>query len=240
MFKEKGARSLVKVFTWRFLATVTTMILVYIFVGRIDIAAAVGSLEVVVKMIIYYFHERAWDKIQVGRYRIRPFVLWFTGLPCAGKTTLADRVYDFLKKKELQVERLEGKSIRALFPETDYSRRERNMHTERLGLLAAMLEKNGISVVASFVSPYRESRDLVRKLCQNYIEVYVQASVQVCEGRDKRGLYARARGGELQDFTGVNAPYDAPERPEVTVDTERLTVDQSFQEIKKYITRYIR
>ncbi len=240
MFKEKGARSLVKVFTWRLFATLTTVILVYIFVGRIDIAAAVGGLEAVLKMILYYYHERVWDKIQAGRYQSRrPFVLWFTGLPCAGKTTLADRVHDFLKKNGVRVERLEGKSIRALFPETDYSRRERNMHTERLGLLASMLEKNGISVVASFVSPYRESRDLVRKLCQNYIEVHVQASVKTCEGRDTRGFYARARRGELQDFTGVNAPYDAPDRNEITIDTERLSVDQSVQEIKKYIRKYL-
>ena len=99
---------------------------------------------------------------------------------------------------------------------TGFTREERNEHVRRTGFLASRLEAHGVTVVASFVSPYRESRDFVRGLCRNFIEIYVATPLEECERRDVKGLYARARRGEISNFTGINDPYEAPEHPDIS------------------------
>jgi len=133
MFKESHFRSAIKAFSWRFWATVTTMFLVYIFTGTIKIALAIGGLEVVLKMLIYFLHERAWDKIRFGKKEITPFVLWFTGLPSSGKTTLANVVYEKISSNGYRVQRLDGDKVRNIFPATGFSKEERNTHIQRVG-----------------------------------------------------------------------------------------------------------
>ena len=158
---------------------------------------------------------------------IRPAVLWLTGLPASGKTTLADSVAEELKKLSLPIERLDGDRMRALFPGTGFSRKERNNHIQRAGYLASRLEQHGVFVVASFISPYRESRDFVRRLCRNFIEIYVSTPLSECEHRDSKGLYQRARRGEIQNFTGISDPYEPPLRPDLEINTQKLTVEQA-------------
>ena len=121
MFKESHLRSIIKAFSWRFWATVTTMFLVYIFTGTIKIVLAIGGLEVLLKMLIYFLHERAWDKIRFGKKEITPFVLWLTGLPGSGKTTLANATYEKLSKNGYRLERLDGDKVRSIFPTTGFS-----------------------------------------------------------------------------------------------------------------------
>jgi adenylylsulfate kinase len=166
----------------------------------------------------------------------RSFTLWFTGLPSSGKSTLADAVFTRMKKSGRKLERLDGDSVRAIFPQTGFDRNSRNDHIRRIGYLASILEKNGIIVIASFVSPYRESRDFVRSLCKNFIEVHVSASVDVCEKRDVKGLYLRARKGEIQNFTGVDDPYEEPLRPELIVRTDIDPERKCIQQIMKYLS----
>ncbi|MBD3296446.1 MAG: adenylyl-sulfate kinase [Candidatus Omnitrophica bacterium] len=169
----------------------------------------------------------------------KPFVLWFTGLPCSGKTTLADRIYKDLKKKDLMVEKLDGDVVRGIFPRIGFSRDERNEHVRNTGFLSSMLERNGIITIASFVSPYRESRNFVRNLCENFIEIYVDTSVEECERRDVKGMYKMARLGKIKNFTGIDDPYEAPETPEIVVHAEQETVDESLSKIEDYIQRYL-
>ena len=192
-----------------------------------------------VKMALYYVHERAWNKINFGRHMVRPFVLWFTGLPCSGKTTLADRVYEDLKGNGYRVERLDGDIVRSFFPKTGFSKEERSDHVKRVGFLASMLEKNGVIVIASFVSPYREPRDFVRGMCSNFLEVYVEASLEECERRDVKGMYKLARSGEIKNFTGVSDPYEPSERPEIIIDAEGETVEKSAGTVLRYIDKYL-
>lgn len=239
MFKEAKSRSLIKMISWRVLATLTTMTLVYIFVGKIEIAVTVGVFEVIAKMIIYYFHERSWNKIKWGRHQVEPFVVWFTGLPVSGKTTLANMLHGYLVKEGLKAERLDGEKVRTLFPLTGFSKEDRDRHVKRVGYLASMLEKNGVIVVASFISPYKESRDFVRNICGQFIEVYTSASAEACEKRDTKGMYKKARSGEIENFTGVSDPYEVPTRPQLVVDTEDQSPEESFQKIKKYIAQYL-
>jgi len=167
-------------------------------------------------------------------------VYWLTGLPGSGKTALADRLCEYLKLKGLKVERLDGDALRTMFPETGFSREDRNKHVRRAGEYAAKFEKEGAIVVASLISPYRESRDSIRSLCSYFIEVYVKASLETCEKRDPKGLYKKARSGEIRNFTGIDDPYEPPECPDSIIPTDDLTLEQSFELLKKCVDRRLR
>lgn len=235
MYIETKTRAIIKTISWRLLATFTTSFLVFIFVGRLDVAALVGGMEMICKLILYYFHERIWNRVQLGKNKIEPFVFWFTGLSGSGKTTLANKVYKYLLDKGFNIERLDGDTVRSIFPSTGYSKEERNTHIQRVGYLASILEKNGIIVIASFVSPYEESRNFVRNLCGNFIEIFVDASLEECEKKDLKGLYKKARTGEIKNFTGINDPYEKPNNPEITLNTDIEDEKESFNKIIDYI-----
>ena len=158
-------------------------------------------------------------------------VLWFTGLSGSGKSTIATRVHQELVGRGADVEYIDGDALRAVFPNTGFSRAEREEHLRRTGYMASRLAAHGVTVVASFVSPYRESRDFIRGLCPNFSEIYVSTSLEECERRDVKGLYARARNGELRNFTGLDDPYEPPEHPELTLDTQLFTVEQCVAKV---------
>jgi adenylylsulfate kinase len=227
MFRETHARSIMKALSWRIMGTLATTGLVFAFTRRLSISLAVGSLEFLSKIGIFWLHERAWDRLPFGREQIQPVVMWFTGLSGSGKSSVADWVADALRHRGLRVERLDGDTIRDIFPTTGYSRPERDAHIKRVGYLASKLETNGVFVVASFVSPYREARDFVRGLCRHFIEIHVSTPLEVCERRDTKGLYARARRGELAQFTGVDDPYEAPSQPDLVLDMSALSVESA-------------
>jgi adenylylsulfate kinase len=170
---------------------------------------------------------------------MRAFVLWFTGLSGSGKSTLADQVYQHLARQGYAVEHLDGDTLRGVFPGTGFDRQSRNEHIMRVGVMAALLEKHGVIVIASFISPYREAREFVRKRCRHFMEVYVNASLEECERRDVKGLYARARAGEIRQFTGIDDPYEAPQSPELVIHTERQSIEESLAEILRAIRPYL-
>jgi len=236
---ETRKRSIFKAISWRTLATLTTAAIVFVFTGEFTLAITVGLLEVFAKMALYFFHERMWQKIGFGRKEVPSFVLWFTGLPASGKKALANAVYEQLHGQKLKVERLDGLDVRPLFPETGFSPEEVNRHVKRSGHLCSMLEKNGVIVVASFVSPYRESRDFARKLATNFVEVYMKTTVEACERRDERGHYAKARAGEYRYFPGVDVEYEEPISPELVIDIDNLTVDQAARQVTRYLQKNI-
>jgi adenylylsulfate kinase len=152
-------------------------------------------------------------------------VLWFTGLSGSGKSTIAGRVHRELARRGVDVEYIDGDALREVFPNTGFTRAEREEHLRRTGYMSSRLAAHGVTVVASLVSPYRDSRDFVRKLCPDFFEIYVATPLEECERRDVKGLYARARRGQIQNFTGIDDPYEPPESPELTLDTRTLSVD---------------
>jgi adenylylsulfate kinase len=154
-------------------------------------------------------------------------VFWFTGLSGSGKSTIAVRVHEELLRRGADVEYIDGDALREVFPSTGFTREEREEHLRRTGYMASRLAAHGVTVVASFVSPYRESREFIRKLCPGFVEIYVSTPLDECERRDVKGLYARARRGEIRNFTGIDDPYEAPEHPELTLDTRSFSVEQS-------------
>jgi len=238
LYKETNLRSIVKGISWRFIATATTMGIVYLFFGNIELAIATGLLETIAKVGLYWGHEKVWQKIKWGRKRIAPFNIWFTGLPLSGKTTIADKVYEKLKKLDIPVERIDSKDVRALFPEVGYTREERNRHIKRIGHLIQTLQKNSISTVCSFVSPYRESRKMIREMVKNNVVVYLKANIETCKKRDYKGVYEKALKGEIKNFTGISDVYEEPKHAEIVIDTEKMTPDEAADLIVKYIKKH--
>jgi len=166
-------------------------------------------------------------------------VIWLTGLSASGKTTIGEALVNDLKILGHRVEHLDGDLVRKMFPGTGFSREERDRHIKRVGYLAALLEKHDVFVVASFISPYREARAFVRSQCNNFIEVYVSTPLEECEKRDPKGLYKKARAGEITNFTGIDDPYEAPESPEIEIDTTGITVADAVERILDYLTKSI-
>ena len=235
MYKETNKRSITKGISWRFIATSTTVVIVYFFFDRLDLAIMAGIIESVLKVVLYWAHARVWFKIKWGKKRIEPFNLWFTGLPLSGKTTIADAVYKELLHLDIPLERIDSKDIRELIPNIGYSRKERNMHMHRIGHLIKTLQHNSISTVCSFVSPYKESRKTIRELVKNNIVVYVKADLETCKQRDYKGVYDKAIKGELQNFSGINDVYEEPKYAEIIIDSDIMSVDMAVLKIVKYI-----
>jgi adenylylsulfate kinase len=171
---------------------------------------------------------------------VKAFVLWFTGLSGSGKSTLAEKIYKYIVKKDIKAECLDGDSVRAIFPNTGFTEEERNSHIKRIGYMASILERNDIVVVASFISPYKESRDYVRSICKNFIEVYVSTPVSECKKRDVKGLYKKARNGEIKNFTGIDAPYEPPVNPEINIPSHMQKEEESLKIIMDYINPYLK
>jgi adenylylsulfate kinase len=162
----------------------------------------------------------------VSRTKSAAPVLWFTGLSGSGKSTIAVRVHEELVRRGVDVEYIDGDALREVFPNTGFTRAEREEHLRRTGYMASRLAAHGVTVVASLVSPYRGSRELIRTLCSEFVEIYVATPLDECERRDVKGLYARARRGEIKNFTGIDDPYEPPDNPELTLDTRALSVEE--------------
>ena len=237
MYKETNLRSVAKGVSWRVIATSTTMGIVYVFFGNLELAIATGLLETVAKVGLYWGHEKVWQRVRWGKKRIDPFNLWFTGLPLSGKTTIADKVYGELDKLQIPLERIDSKDIRELIPDIGYSREDRNRHMHRIGNLIKTLQNNSVSTVASFVSPYKESRKAIREMVKNNVVVYVKADIETCKKRDYKGAYEKAFSGEYKNFSGVNDVYEEPQHAEIVIDTDKLSVDEAVEIIVKYIKK---
>ena len=167
------------------------------------------------------------------------FTLWFTGLPCSGKTVLADVVADELKKKGMKVERLDGDIVRkSLTRDLGFTEEDRNMNIERVTFVAKLLSRNGVAVLASFVSPYNKIRTYSRKEIEDYILVYIKCSLEECEKRDVKGMYAKARAGEIKDFTGIDHPFEDPDNPDIIIETDKQSVEESKELILKALNDF--
>lgn len=237
MYKETNKRSIVKGISWRAVATTTTIIIVYFFFGRLDLAIAAGMIETVLKIGLFWGHERIWHNIHWGKKKIDPFSLWFTGLPLSGKTTIADQVYTELNKLQIPIERIDSKDIRELIPDIGFSRKDRNRHLKRIAHLIKTLQNNSISTVASFVSPYQESREEIAQMVENNIIVYIKTDIETCKARDSEGKYKKALQGEYKNFTGVSDIYEEPEGADIIIDTDVISPEKATEIIVTFIKK---
>lgn len=159
--------------------------------------------------------------------------LWFTGLPCSGKTTIAETVKTQLEEQGVPVELLDGDEIRKHFSKgVGFSKEDRNNHLRRVAYLCHLLSRHGVVVLASFVSPYRENRDSARELIgERFVEIFVDTPVEECIKRDVKGMYKKALAGEIKQFTGVSDPYELPLTAEVVIETVRETAEESAGQV---------
>jgi adenylylsulfate kinase len=161
------------------------------------------------------------------------FTVWFTGLSGSGKSTIAEMLYHELQAREMKVEILDGDVVRQnLSKGLGFSKEDRDTNIMRIGFVADLLTRNGVATICCPISPYKETRDACRRLIGEFVEVFVYATVdEIAEHRDPKGLYKKARDGEIKNFTGVDDPYEAPEDPELVIDTMDEEPAQSMQHV---------
>jgi adenylylsulfate kinase len=165
------------------------------------------------------------------------FTLWFTGLSGSGKSTITGLLVEELKRRGSKVEVLDGDIVREnLSKGLGFSKEDRDTNIRRIAFVADLLSRNDVPVITAAISPYKEIRDEARELMGGrFIEVYIEASVEICAERDTKGLYKKAFAGEIKEFTGVSDPYEAPENPEVVCHTEQETPEESAQKLIDYL-----
>jgi bifunctional enzyme CysN/CysC len=191
-------------------------------------------------------HNIYWSrgKVTAGQRALRNAhpgrVVWLTGLSASGKSTIAVELERELFNLGRHVYTLDGDNMRhGLCSDLGFSARDRKENIRRVGETAKLFADAGIICITAFISPYREDRDMVRQLMPpgTLVEVYVNAPVEVCEQRDPKGLYAKARANQIKDFTGISAPYEPPPKPEIELRTDHLTVPESVARIVEYLAR---
>lgn len=160
------------------------------------------------------------------------FTLWFTGLSGAGKSTLADILKQHLRERGRLVEILDGDEVRThLSKGLGFSREDRDINIKRIAFVAKLLTRNGVATISAAIAPYREARVWARQEIGNFVEVYVKCPLEVCRQRDVKGLYKLVDEGKIKNFTGVDDPYEEPENPEVVVETDKESIEESVQKI---------
>ena len=165
------------------------------------------------------------------------FTLWFTGLSGSGKSTLAQYLTPKLRELGVKVEVLDGDEVReGLSKGLGFSKEDRDTNIRRIGFVANLLARNGVCAITAAISPYASIRDEVRSRTQaSFIEVYVECPLEVVEERDTKGLYKKARAGIIQNFTGISDPYEAPETPEVRVNTSEESIEESADKVLAFL-----
>lgn len=188
---------------------------------------------------VFTVPHRVSEEDRVHANRHRGGILWFTGLSGAGKSTLAIELERALFARRYQVYTLDGDNVRqGLNTDLGFSREDRTENIRRIGEVAALFAEAGFIVVTAFISPYRADRERIRERHPKYFhEIYINAPLEVCESRDTKGLYRRARVGELKDFTGVSAPYEPPAAPELELRSGEKTVEACLAELLAFVER---
>ena len=192
------------------------------------------------KNITWHASEVTKDE-RLQRNQHKSAVIWFTGLSGSGKSTISVELEKALFNHQIHTYRLDGDNVRhGLNRNLGFSPEDRKENIRRIGEVSKLMVDAGLITVTAFISPYKSDRESVRQLLDtdDFIEVYTQCSLSECENRDPKGLYKKVRNGEIAEFTGVNAPYEAPTQPEIVLDTETLSVEASVSKIMDYLQQH--
>ncbi|AGA90003.1 adenylylsulfate kinase ApsK [Thioflavicoccus mobilis 8321] len=187
---------------------------------------------------VVWHHHAVERTVRAEKKGQQPAVIWFTGLSASGKSTLAGALEQILTEQGYHTYLLDGDNVRhGLCRDLGFSDADRKENIRRVGEVANLMADAGLIVMAAFISPFRADRQVVRDIVPDgqFIEVFVDASLEVCRQRDPKGLYARAERGEIKQFTGIDSPYEAPEQPELHVDAGRLSVAESINQLLEYL-----
>ena len=228
-------KNLLKSIIYRIYSFVVTFIISYVLTGNIKLSIMLGVVENIVKIATYYWFDNIWDKITRKKYRNT--VLWFTGLSGSGKTTIAKEVLEKLKRDGHNAMLLDGDEIRDIFKNYGFDKAARLKHINDVAKMSVYLQKQGIIPIVSLISPYAEARESARAISKDFTEIYIDTPLGVCEARDVKGLYVKARSGEIKDFTGIHesSPYEVPLNPDLKIITEGNSVESCVSKILNHI-----
>jgi adenylylsulfate kinase len=188
-------------------------------------------------IIPHNYQISRYDRVASNKHK--SLLVWFTGLSGSGKSTIANQVEYQLHKTGIKTYSLDGDNIRkGINKDLSFSPQDRTENIRRIGEVANLMIDAGIVVLAAFVSPYKKDRDALRNLVKdvNFVEVFINTSIEECERRDVKGLYKKARVGEIKNMTGISAPYEAPEQPDIEIKTETESIEDSVKRIVDFIT----
>ncbi len=222
---------LIKAVVYRFYSSIITFIIAYLLTKNLVASISIGIIDSLVKIFSYYAFDEIWAKLT--GFKTNPTVIFLTGLSGSGKTTIAKALVEKYKKQGVVPVLLDGDEIRKVIHQTGFDEESRKKHNLNVGYMASLLESQGNVVIVSLISPYIDIRNEIRTMCKKFVEVYVSTDIKVCIERDPKGLYAKAIAGEIKEFTGISAPYYAPENPEVLIDTGVLSIATCTDKIFK-------
>ena len=230
-------KKMTKSTVYRFYSMLVTMTVSFITTGNWVLAATLGFADSSVKIITYYGFEALWERF--FSKKMKPGVIFFTGLSGAGKTTIGKNLQERLTKSGQKVIILDGDEIRKFFPNAGFDEESRKRHNMNVGYMASFFEKQGMICIVTLIAPYADVRNEIRKSCSRFFEVYINTPIEECEKRDPKGLYKKVRNGEIKDFTGIHstAPYEPPKNPEITIDTKINSVDECVKQITDFLWR---
>ena len=187
-------------------------------------------------IILHHYQVSKTDR--EDRNKHKSFLIWFTGLSGSGKSTIANIVEQELYKLNVKTYTLDGDNIRkGINSDLTFAPEDRTENIRRIAEISNLMVDAGVVVLAAFVSPYKKDRVNIKNIVKddNFVEVYINTSVEECERRDVKGLYKKARTGEIKNMTGISAPYEAPENPDIEIKTEEKSVEQAVHDIMNYI-----
>lgn len=240
MIKISKKRLILKTITWRIIAAVITFLTVYILSGLFSagtLAILASCSDMIFKTLSYYIHEGVWDMSHYGKEldRKEGITILLTGLPCSGKTTIAKKVKEILEKRLLPVEHLDGDILRRrVCSDLGFSKADRDENIRRVALLSSYLSESNI-VLCTFVSPYKKARKTIKEKNIKFLEVFVDCPIEECIRRDVKGMYKKALAGEIKNFTGIDDPYEIPEKPDIICVTVEETIEQSAAKIINHL-----
>ena len=234
---EKKNRTIIKATIWQAMGVLLLAFVSFLKTGSIKIGASISVSYYIMRFLLYYLYERIWLKIKHGK--VNGFCLWLTGLSGAGKSTIAELVAKELKKQGYNVQRLDGDIIRNtdLSKDLGFTKEDREKNLKRTAVLAKFLVENNVIVIASYISPFIEIRNYLRKVIPNFIEIYVETTIDECIRRDPKGLYRKVLNGEIKNFTGFDSPYEIPINPDFIVQTTKETPEQSAKKLIRYLKK---
>lgn len=226
-------QNFIKAVVYRLYSSVITFLVAYLLTDNFIASISIGFLDALIKIISYYFFDEFW--VRITGFKPKPAVVWLTGLSGSGKTTIALDLVEKLKKNSVMPVLLDGDILREVFKQHRYDEESRKKHNLNVGYIASLFEKQGNIVIVALISPYDDIRNEVRKMCTNFIEVYISTDLETCIKRDPKGLYKKALSGEIKEFTGISAPYFPPSNPELILDTNKYPATECTDLIMKFL-----